>query len=76
MDLLKCKVQWPRVSCILQRRVRVFSLGAVPAIQFTSKKAYLDSHKPTFLVLFNNANKKVRDPSALILPVSEIDSRR
>ncbi len=23
MELLKCKVQWSRVACILQRRVRV-----------------------------------------------------
>ncbi len=78
MGAKKCKVQWSRVACILQHRVRGFSLGAcgdgarlsraVPAIQFTSKKAYLDLHRPTFLGLFYNANKKARDPSALILP--------
>ncbi len=28
VDLLKCEVQWSRVSCIHQRRVRVLSLRA------------------------------------------------
>ncbi len=45
---------------IHQLRVRVLSLRgrAVPAIQLTSVKNYLDSHKQTYMIRFNHSKQK------------------
>ncbi len=63
MDLLKCKV-----PAFFSAEFESLVWVQCPPFNLQVKNN-LDSHKPTFLVLFNNANKKARDPSALILPM-------